>query len=147
MINDDVPLRSYDNFLLCKVRKISVCNYFPSLSLLKVAGYLADSNREGSDCSSHLGLAVSHCQHIMAGVVFTQSFSQVAAPGPALSDLLWHVRLHGCGVYRWVWGKKTWYGYLPESRIIKQSVKSRYSLVLVGWWRYFGFDVSVNVQH
>lgn len=78
---------------------MSLYNHFPSPLLLEVAGYLADSNREGSDCSSHLGLTVSNCQHLMAGVVFTQSFSQVAAPGPALSDLLRHVRLHGCGVY------------------------------------------------
>lgn len=78
---------------------MSLCNNLLFPSLLKVAGHLADSNREGSDCSSHLGLPVSNCQHIMAGVVFTQSFSQVAETGPALSDLLWHVRLYGCGVY------------------------------------------------
>ena len=38
----------------------------------------------------------------MAHLVDLQSFSQMAAPGPALPDLLWNVRLHGHCLYRWV---------------------------------------------
>ncbi len=37
---------------------------------------------------------------ILAGLVLTQPISQVATAGPALPDLLRHVRLHGPGVHR-----------------------------------------------
>lgn len=67
-----------------------------------VAGHLSDSHWEGSDSSGHPGFPLPHCQYLVAHLVDLQSLSQVAAPGPALPDLLWNVRLHGHCLYRWV---------------------------------------------
>lgn len=65
-----------------------------------VAGHLPDRHREGPDCCYRPGLTLPRRQHLLAHLVLTQPFSQVAAPGSALPDLLWHVRLHGCGLHR-----------------------------------------------
>ena len=70
--------------------------------LSPVAGHLSDSDREGPDRRHHPGLAVPHRQHLLAHLVLPQPLGQVAAAGPALPDLLRHVRLHGHRVHRYV---------------------------------------------
>ena len=67
-----------------------------------MAGHLSDSDREGPDRRHHPGLAVPHRQHLLAHLVLAQPLGQVAAAGPALPDLLRHVRLHGHRVHRYV---------------------------------------------
>lgn len=67
---------------------------------ISVAGHLSDCDREGADRRHHPRLALPHRQHLVAGVVFAQPLGQVAAAGPALPDLLRHVRLHGHRVHR-----------------------------------------------
>lgn len=65
-----------------------------------VAGHRSDCNREGADCGHHPGLFVPHRQCLLAGVVVSQSLSQMAAAGPSLPDMLRHVWLHGHSLYR-----------------------------------------------
>lgn len=67
---------------------------------VSVAGDFSDGDREGADCRHYPGLSLPHRQYLVAGVVFSQPVRQVAAPGPALPDLLRHVRLHGHRVHR-----------------------------------------------
>lgn len=67
---------------------------------LPVAGHLSDGDREGADSSHYSGFPVPHRQHLLAHLVLPQPLSQVAAPGPALPNLLWHVRLHGYRLHR-----------------------------------------------
>ncbi len=71
------------------------------LRCVSVAGHFFDSDWEGADRRHYPGLTLPHRQYLLAGVVFSQPVCQVAAPGPALPDLLRHVRLHGHCVHRW----------------------------------------------
>lgn len=73
---------------------------FWSLFSHTVAGHLPDGHREGPDCCHSSGFTLPCCQHLLAHLVLTQPFSQVATAGSALSDLLWHVWLHGCCLHR-----------------------------------------------
>lgn len=71
-----------------------------SLSLPPVAGHLSDRDREGPDRCGRAGQPVPHVLYLLAGVVLPQPLGQVAAPGPALPDLLRHVRIHGPRLHR-----------------------------------------------
>lgn len=66
-----------------------------------VAGHLSDGDREGADRRHHPGLSFPHRQHFLAHLVLPQPLSQVAASGPALPNLLRHVRLHGHRLHRY----------------------------------------------
>lgn len=64
-----------------------------------VADHLFDSDRESTDSCSCSGFSVPDSQYLLAGVVLPQPLGQVATAGPALPDLLCHVRLHGPGLH------------------------------------------------
>lgn len=76
---------------------LSISSSFFSVS--PVAGHLFDSDRESPDSCSCSGFAVPDSQYLLAGVVLPQPLGQVAKAGPALPDLLCHVRLHGPGLH------------------------------------------------
>lgn len=65
-----------------------------------VAGHLTHSDRESADRSGHPGLSLPDGQHFLAGVVLVQPVGTLAAPRPALPDLLRHVRLYGRRLHR-----------------------------------------------
>lgn len=77
----------------------SYCFCFVLFFLPPVAGHLFDSDRESADSCSCSGFPVPDSQYLLAGVVIPQPLGQVATAGPALSDLLRHVWIHGPGVH------------------------------------------------
>ncbi len=78
---------------------LSISSHFVCI-VSPVAGHLFDGDRESTDSCSCSGFLVPDSQYLLAGLVLTQPISQVATAGPALPDLLRHVRLHGPGVHR-----------------------------------------------
>lgn len=66
-----------------------------------VAGHLSDRDREGADSGHYSRLPVPHCQYLLAHLVLPEPLCQVATPGPALPNLLRHVRLHGYRLHRY----------------------------------------------
>lgn len=70
------------------------------LSLSTVAVHHHHPGGEGADHCGISGLSLPGCQYLLAAVVGPQPAGRLAAPGRPLSDLLWHVWLHGPGLRR-----------------------------------------------